>query len=150
MKRPAFALGVSAGQTPKPDYNLKGIIMNPVFDDQDNAILARRVALWDEIIGPRVGDFCRLIDGTTRRFTHDWDDSIQTSSAFQPGDQSFYFGDGYMSFSGSLDSAIPKTEFVPTDETLDGSAWFFHNDHMRAHNGVYFKVPCRVFAQVQL
>lgn len=120
------------------------------FDERDAEILAERIAAWDAVSGPRVGDFCKLLDGSLRRFTHDWGDSLQTSCAGMcAGDQSFYFGKGYMSFSGSLDSAIAKDKFAPMAGTQDGGAWFFHHDWPKAHSGVTVKVPCRVYAQVQ-
>lgn len=121
------------------------------FDGKDAEILAERIAEWGKIAGPRVGDFCELADGTVRRFTHDWGDSLQTTCGTGhpcAGDVSFYFGKGYMSFSGSLDSSIPKEQFSSVNEMREGSAWFFHHDWAKAHNGVYFKVPCRVYRQV--
>jgi len=121
------------------------------FDDKDAAILAERIAAWKNQAGPRVGDYCKLLDGTLRRFTHDWGDSLQTTvGGSHPcaGDSSFYFGGAYMSFSGSLDSAIDKRAFRETAEQMGGGAWFFHHDHACAHNGVHVKVPCRVFEQV--
>ena len=124
----------------------------PDFDSIDDEILNARIVEWGKVSGPRVGDFCELSDGTVRRFTHDWGDSIQTTVPPKghpcSGDSSFYFGNGYMSFSGSLDSAIPKSQFEMVPRMQEGSAWFFHHDWMTAHNGVYFKVPCRVYKQI--
>lgn len=120
------------------------------FDDGDSEILKARIAEWELVPGPRVGDFCQLADGTTRRFTHDWGDSLQISCVGDcGGDQSFYFGGGYMSFSGSLDSAIPTEQFASVNEVREGGAWFFHHDFAGAGRGVHFKVPCRVYEQVQ-
>ncbi len=122
--------------------------MRPEFDSKDAAILAVRIATWQAIEGPRVGDFVKMPDGTLRRFTHDWDDSMQTTVAGSHpcvGDESFYFGGAYMSFSGSLDSAIAKADLRDTGEQRDGKGWFFHHDFPTAHNGVTVKVPCRVY-----
>jgi len=124
--------------------------MNPEFDNDDQEILNNRIELWDKRNGPRVGDYIQMLDGTMRRFTHDWDDTIQTTT---PGDKfgsSFYFGKGYMEFSGGLDRAIPKDKITATNETKDGRAWFFHHDWATAHNGVDFNVPCRVYRQIEV
>jgi hypothetical protein len=118
------------------------------MDDKDRAILAQRIAEWQAYEGgPRVGEYVVTPKGYLR-FTHDWDDSIQTT--VKPGyDQSFFFGKGgYMSFSGSLDPAIPKDQLELTSEIREGACWFFSHDHMEAHNGVYGQtVPCRVWRQ---
>lgn len=116
----------------------------PTFDQQDAEILNRRISLYNRRTGPRVGDFLRMQDGAMLRFTHDWGDDIQTTIK-GCGDASFYLGNGYCSFSGSLDSAIPKTRIHATDEIKDGSVWFFHHDHAQAHNGVYTTMPFRVY-----
>lgn len=124
--------------------------MRPEFDSRDADILAGRIAEWNKIDGPRVGDYVRMLDGSLRRFTHDWGDEIQTTCGDQHPcreNQSFHFGNGYMSFSGSLDPSIPKTTLDQTSEVIEGPAWFFHHDFMQAHSGVYCKVPCRVYQQ---
>ena len=119
----------------------------PEFDDQDARMLAKRVDRREEQAGPRIGDFVKMLDGTTRRFTHDWGEDIQTTC--KDGLGSFHLtagGDG--NYSGGLDAAISKSGLEETGKTLKGAFWFFHHDRRRAHNGVYFKTPCRVFAQV--
>lgn len=124
----------------------------PVFDDRDSALLAERVARRNEHKGPRVGDYIKMLDGTTRRFSHHWGDGVQTTYVWRDGRQdtgSFYFDrSGYMSMSGSLDDAIPLAQIEDTGETREGPAWFFHHDWMTAHNGVHVMVPCRVYRQV--
>lgn len=120
--------------------------MRPEFDTRDAATLASLIDAWNGVAGARVGDFVKMPDGTLRRFTHDWGDSIQTTGAGQfAEDVSFYFAGGYMSFSGSLDSAISKDALRDTGEVKDGRAWFFHHGEVRAHNGVQVRVPCRVY-----
>ena len=123
--------------------------MRPEFDDRDAEILAQREQEFNQLAGPRVGDFLKVTDDSYLRFTHDWDDSIQTTVRPKHpcyGDASFYLGgDGYVSFSGSLDHAIPKNTLRDTGAMLDGSFWFFHHNHSGAERGVYFKMPCRVF-----
>lgn len=120
--------------------------MKPILDDEDEDIKQHRVNAWNQRSGPRVGDFVELPDGTTRRFTHDWGDEIQTTGTAEfAGDASFYFGHGYMSFSGSLDPGVPKARLIDTGQIREGPAWFFHHDSACAHNGVSTTVPCRVY-----
>jgi hypothetical protein len=119
--------------------------MRPIFDEKDQAILDQRIATWDKRSGPRVGDFVEMPDGALLRFTHDWGSDIQTTCRKMSGDVSFYFGNGYMSFSGSLDPAICKSKLTQVASTMPGNVWFFHHNERRAHNGVYFKIPCRVY-----
>ena len=123
--------------------------MRPDFDEIDARILTEREAEYNLVRGPRVGDFLRVTADTFLRFTHDWDDSIQTTVMPKHpcyGDASFYLSrDGYVSFSGSLDVAIDKTKLRDTGEKLDGSFWFFHHNQPAASNGVYFKMQCRVY-----
>jgi hypothetical protein len=117
----------------------------PQFDERDATILAQRTESWDKRPGPRVGDFVQFPDGYVGRFTHDWGDAIQTTCRQFPGDVSFYFGDGYCSYSGALDPAVSKTRLEHTGCTARGVVWFFHHDLSRAHNGVKAEIPCRVY-----
>jgi len=117
--------------------------MRPQFDERDTQILAERESAFNQHHGPRVGDFLRTQDGLLR-FTHDWDDSLQTTCK-QFGNGSFYLGKGYASYSGALDSAILKTKLRDTGMTELGAFWFFHHDYCTAHNGVECKFPCRVY-----
>lgn len=120
----------------------------PAVDERDSAILAGLRAKWESVDGARVGDYVRMLDGSLRRFTHHWGDSIQTTCGGShpcAEDQSFRFCGHSMSFSGSLDSAIPVKSLRDTGEIKDGRAWFFHHGDVRAHNGVTVLVPCRVY-----
>jgi hypothetical protein len=117
----------------------------PHFDEKDAEIVLASVVIWNERGGPRVGDWCRMPDGEMRRFTYAWDDGMQTTIRGSTGGHGFYFDRGYVSFSGSLDRTIPFSQIFPTDEIKPGEAWCFHRGMPRAHSGVYFTVPCRVF-----
>lgn len=122
--------------------------MRPQFDERDAEILNERIAAWQQRSGPRVGDFVQMPDNTMRRFTHDWGDDIQTTVGAQHpcnGDASFYFGAGFMSFSGSLDRAINKVALREIGHDRLGRCWFFHHDFPQAHSGVDVQVPCRVY-----
>jgi hypothetical protein len=132
--------------------------MRPTFDERDAAILAERIAQREARPGPRVGDFCIMPTGELLRFTLNWHElGLQTTYRSihpegTPGywdfaaSESFYFQDGgTLSYSGSLDDRVPLHRIEDTTERREGSAWFFHHDEMRGHNGVYVTVPCRVY-----
>lgn len=113
------------------------------FDDIDQAILEKRMAERDLIAGPRTGDYVRFPTGEIERFSHDWDDALQTSP-IRAG--SFYLhSHGEASFSGSLNPAIPASSLSLSDENMNGEFWFFHHGSAGADRGVRFKVPCRVY-----
>ena len=117
----------------------------PEFDAKDREILADREAAFNALSGPRVGDWCIMPnEEKPRRFSHDWGDAIQTSWP-KHGTGSIYLGQGYASYSGSLDPSLPKIALIDTGERRPGQFWFFHHDHSRAHNGVHFEIDCRVY-----
>ena len=84
-------------------------------------------------------------DCSTRRFTHDWTDSLQTTIR-QNNDSSFYFSpNGFCDFSGSLDDSLPIEQIEATTETRLGRVWFFSNNVARMHNAVNARVPFKVY-----
>jgi len=101
-----------------------------------------RVEALNKITTPRVGDFLKLPYGLYTRFTHEWDDSIQTGGS-EHG--SYYLGDGYCSYSGGLDSGVKFKDIQPTSETKEGKVWFFDKNMSGADRGVDFKIPFRVY-----
>lgn len=120
---------------------------NPGFDEKDAFLLAEKIRLREKIPGPRIGDYVFLKNGSLHRFTHEWDESIQTAPA---GNGSFYLGNGYASYSGGLDPAIPKDklELIPYQE-MNGRFWFFHHDIRAAHQGVNCEIKCRLYGENQ-
>lgn len=120
------------------------------LDARDSAILRERYNAFNERPGPRVGDYVRFPDGEVRRFTHDWEEyGLQTNTPkFGPG--SFYFSAaGYCDYSGALDPCVKREALTLTDETQDGSVWFFHHDYRTAGGGVTALIPCRVYESSQ-
>lgn len=110
------------------------------LDDRDKAILAMRVAAFDPMDCPRVGDYVDFADGVTRQISYVWPDDVQTSDG-----GSFYLGEGYMSFSGSLYTSVPTETLTLTESTRKASAWFFRHDYWAAQNGVHVPVLMRVW-----
>lgn len=117
---------------------------NASLDDRDQEILNERAGVYLTRETPQVGDFCIMPDGEKRRFTHDWDDALQTTWKGDGGG-SFYLGKGYVSYSGSLEPSIPLERIAPTEERWPGVFWFFHHNEQRAHNGVQGVIPVRVW-----
>lgn len=107
----------------------------------NDTILKKRIELRDKKEGIRIGDYLVVEDGDYRRVAHIWDDGIQPSS----GNPSIYLGDGYMSYSGGLDSAIPLHKIEDTGEIKNGDCWFFDKNIAGAGRRVMKKLPCRVF-----
>jgi len=116
------------------------------LDERDRQILWERrhsIELTEE---PRCGDYVEFADGITRRVSHvygaDWDDmaGVQTSDG-----GSFYLGNGYVSFSGSLYPSVSMTTLTLTGQQRAGSAWFFHHDWAMRDNGVDVTIPFRVY-----
>lgn len=113
-----------------------------MLDEKDQIILKQRQVLLDKSAqaGPMQGDFIRFADGEYRRIAHVWTgdgqpEHIQPNLASQGG--SYYLGEGYVSYSGGLASAIPWCHFSRSSERMRGVIWFFHHDYATAHNGVY-------------
>lgn len=99
------------------------------------AILAKRQAGLDSRMSIDVGDIV-LSGDDVLRVTHNWGDSVQLTFNGHLG--SFYLGgDGFVDFSGSLDSAIDKSRFEDTGEKRDAPVWFFSGNDVRAHNGFH-------------
>lgn len=115
------------------------------LDPRDRRILDARKASLDGQPGPRVGDYVVFSDGVTRRISYNWGDAVQTSDG-----GSWYLGDGYCSFSGSLYSSVPIASLTQLPEERDGSAWFFHHDYPAAHNGVDVEIPFRVYSCTEI
>lgn len=112
------------------------------LDAIDQELLAKRIALRDQIDGPKIGDYVRFPSGELERLSHDWGAEFQTS----PSGAFFLQGDGLSHLScGGLNPSTPRDKMESTNITLPGSFWFFHHDQVGPGRGVYFKIPCRVF-----
>ncbi len=115
------------------------------LDPHDATIRDVRRRSLDEEPRVRCGDYVEFADGVVRRVSHvhRWEgeeELVQTS-----GGGSWYLGDGYASFSGSLYPSVGASTLTRTDERREGLVWFFHHDWHEAHNGVSVTVPFRVY-----
>jgi hypothetical protein len=122
------------------------------LDQANRDILAARIAAYDAIDGARVGDYLKLWTAPEpcpkhayeyTRFTHDWGDKLQTGGHQWSG--GFYLSTGHISYSGGLDPGVWRADLVATNETREGSVWFFNHNEARADNGIVASMPFRVF-----
>ena len=116
--------------------------------------LKKCVEAKELIQGPRIGDYIFLKNGNLERFSHDWGDSLQTSS-----DGSFCLtSDGTVSFSGGLNPGIQKSKIKETyvdhynDHTgfsgMTGKFWVYYNGRLCANCAVYVNLDCRVYKEL--
>jgi hypothetical protein len=75
-----------------------------------------------------------------------WRDEDDRAFSAQTADGgSFYLGQSYVSFSGSLNQGVEPQTLTDTGRRMLGSVWFFHHDHRMAHNGVDTEIPFRIY-----
>lgn len=120
---------------------LKVQAMNEALDAVDQAILEAAIKARESIMSPAIGDFVLFPTGELERFSHDWDEVIQTAPS-----GSFHLlkcGDG--SFSGGLNPAIPVSSLELIPARLPGTFWFFHHGISGAGRGVHCEIMCRVY-----
>ncbi len=118
---------------------------------RQDAILAERMNKYNDIPGCRVGDWIREHNGHMTRATYDWNNLEETTDIMQHGGSEYgqyYLGNGYLSYSGSLDTGIKKNQLKQTDEVKFGKVWFFIDDYHTANNSIEYMVPFRVFEVV--
>jgi hypothetical protein len=104
----------------------------PELDANDKAIIERRLHTLRKTTEPQVGDYVYFASGEIERISYDWGDVVQTSEG-----GSWYLGNGYLSFSGSLNQGTDKAMLRKTEQVCMGDFWIFHHNHRTAHNGVH-------------
>lgn len=119
--------------------------MRPKFDERDAEILksnAEQFRLNEKNL-PLIGEWIRFKCGTLRRVSHVWNFEPTTVQTSDGG--SWYLGNGYCSFSGSLYVGIPIETLKLTDERMNGKVWFFHHNYAQANSGVDAEMLFRVW-----
>lgn len=95
--------------------------------------------------GPRVGDYLRLPYGLFTRFTHNWGkeiNQIQTGG----GSGSYHLSkNGFISYSGGLDSGVKHTDLIESIERKQGFIWIWDKGMSGADRGVDMQIYFRVF-----
>jgi hypothetical protein len=122
-------------------------------DEEVNAeILERRQQLILDRPEPQVGDWV-IFNDCERRISHIWrygEDGeidaienwgIQTSQPWT----SYYLGEGYIQFSGSLYMSIDAVHLEATDHLRLADVWFFNRGWPSAHCGRSFKCNFKVW-----
>jgi len=108
----------------------------------DLDIFAERLENFESYVTPIEGQWIKGYDGKMTRFTHCWNDGVQTGG----GQGSYYLcANGKGSYSGGLDSAVPYDLLERTEERVKGQFWIFHKECSGAHRGVYYNHPCPVW-----
>lgn len=111
-------------------------------------LFKKRERAYNRIKGIRVGDWVKEKGGYTR-VTYIWRDGKKIYQVQTGGSKfgQFYLGDGYISYSGGLDTGFNPDEvkYVQLKERRIGSVWFFKNDYHTADNAVVYTMKFRVF-----
>lgn len=102
-------------------------------------LFKERIKEYNKEYRAKVGEFLKF-KGRYIRFAYDWGNLLQTTRG-----GSFYLGDGYCDFSGSLEHGIDKDKIELTSEIRNGRVWFFDSDIWGANRGVDFDMPFRVW-----
>lgn len=114
------------------------------LDGKDQALLAAILLRREQIERPRLGDYVRFPTGELERFSHDWGTEFQTSPLKSA---SYYLHThGNASVGGGLNPSIPTDSLTLSAESKEGTYWFFHHGEAGQGRGVYFEIPCRVYA----
>lgn len=140
---PAVAGPIQFRQSVGADVRHRG---DQSLDGDDLKILADRKEAFNARPGIRVGDYVKFSDGVIRRVSFlTPEGGVQTSRG-----GSFYLGNGWVSFSGSLFQPVPSGTLKRAGWQSPGSVWFFHHDYASAGNGVDAKLQFRVFLSEQV
>jgi len=121
------------------DWNLK----ERMEQKENLPILKQKENRYNRFKGIRIGDW--LKDHKTGKDEKNNPTLYQTTEEGDAG--SFYLGDGYMSFSGSLNHGYETKlfKFRKLPYKRNGRVWFFKNRFATAHNGIEYPMKFRVF-----
>lgn len=117
---------------------------------ENRPIVRKNMSKYNKIPGVREGDFVKAPNGKMYRIAYIWRDetgAFQWQVADPRMGGSYYLGDGYVSYSGSLDSGFDdKTRFRNLGYKRNGRVWIFRRNIAEADNAVdYDDVKFRVF-----
>lgn len=105
-------------------------------------ILAKYLAKFNEIKGPRIGDYILLDDGKYMRICVSLGNDFQM---IESGHGSFCIQGGSCDYSGACGPVIESSKLRFIHEYKLGSVWFFKDGFPAAHSGIDGEVPFRVF-----
>lgn len=117
----------------------------PTLDDRDREIIAERMAKYNQVSGPRVGDWVTFADGGTHRIGEMWPAGDDDTRMQLARGGTFYLGGAYASYGGSFYGTFLGSTVTLTGGTRDGAVWIFHHDMRGAGNDVSVATPFRVY-----
>jgi hypothetical protein len=119
------------------------------IDQQKNMhLFIKRRDKYNRRKGPREGDWVIEKNGKISRITYIWTDEKGIPFQIQTGGSkygSFYLGNGYISYSGSLDHGHKPNKLRMLKRKMEGQVWFFKDNMWGAHRSVDFMMEFRVF-----
>lgn len=117
------------------------------YDEKNKEIISKFTKSRMELLTvgvPLVGDLVQWPNNTIRRISHVWGNSLQTS--FSGAGSFFVYGNGYVSFSGSLQPDVLADFFKPTDVIQEANGfWFFSHNIAGPGRGISCKLPTRLW-----
>ena len=119
--------------------------------EKNRQLLNEAIKNFDARLGPRVGDYIVMLDGSLRRFTYDWGDGLQTTVSNQSPayDSSFYMGrGGFAEFSGSLDPSIPKERIIYARARRLARFWMFNMGVPGAGCGRAYEIKVKIWKEI--
>ena len=120
----------------------------------DEIIFKQYKDAYNSVPGPRVGDYLEH-DGKKTRITYIWRDEHNIPLQYQDGGHAesygFHLGNGFMSYSGGLDSGVSTDDYSlrDTGRRENGAVWFFKGGRAGAGRGVDKTMKFRVFEAVK-
>lgn len=114
---------------------------------ENMALFKKLEASYNKIKGVRVGDYVIGKNGKITRITYiwRWDGEPQQWQAGGNGG-SYYLGNGYVSYSGSLSHGFDEgTKFKNTGRKKIGNVWIWDKGFAGAGRGIDFPMKFRVF-----
>jgi len=127
--------------------------VTPEQEATNQRLIAEAVDKFNRRPGPRVGDFVQMPASEyyapgLYRITYDWGDEVQATSYPTDGNGGgFYLDGGHADYSGGLRGSVKKADLVDTGETKVAKFWMFNEGDVKAHNGIFYSFPVRVYTQ---
>ncbi len=128
--------------------DLPSYLINKVLKDIELLQLRQTNSL--KINSPKVGDFVLYNDVYYRLGTKYPSGRFQVTNGNKCG--YYMFNDGHCSYSGGFEwpenyESLNISKLVLTNELRTGEIWFFSNEDVKGHNGVYFSMDFKVWKQ---
>jgi|WetSurMetagenome_2_1015567.scaffolds.fasta_scaffold542933_2 hypothetical protein len=111
-------------------------------------LIELREANYNRISSPRVGDYIVMKDKSLQRFSHEWEDGLQTTDG-RFGCSFHMFSNGGVSFSGGLNPTVKFENIQLLSGDLHfGLFWMFDHDISGAGREINFSIAVRTYLEV--